>query len=353
MHLCPFLLEPVYKEKPWGGDMLARVFGRRLPSSSIGESWELSCHPHGVSAAAGGPYAGLSLPEIISMDRVAVLGERDAREDRFPLLIKFLDIEDLISVQVHPSDAYAAAHEKGDPGKTEAWYVLHTGPDACVYMGLNPCVDKRTLEEGIREGTLKDMLRRIPVKKGDVVHIPAGTVHTANGILLCEVQQNSDATYRVYDWRRVGPDGKGRPLHIEQALDVIDFSGRQTGTVRGISHAGEGYTRTLYVSCPHFAMEEIRCAGAYQDDTGGLCFHVLSCIEGQGRLIWQDAQIPFAAGQTVFIPAAAGGYAVEGHCAWIKAYRPVPEDMCSLLCAWGKNDEAGQAAGLIDYLEGL
>lgn len=350
--LRPFLLQPVYKEKPWGGEKLSSFFGRDLPFPLTGESWELACHPHGVSLVADGPLAGLPLPDAISRDRAAMLG-RDAGLDRFPLLIKFLDIEDLLSVQVHPDDAYAFAHEKGDPGKTEAWYVLDADPDSCVYLGLQHGVDRDTLAQGIREGTLQDMLRRIPVRKGDLIFIPAGTVHTASGILLCEVQQNSDTTYRVYDWQRVEPDGSTRPLHVAQALDVTDFSGAQPDVVRGVTHTGDGYSRKLYVSCPYFTMEEIRVHAVYRDDTGGELFHVLSLVAGTGSLIWNDERIPVAAGQTVFIPAAAGTYALEGACTWIKAYRPTAMEAWSLLRGWGQEDSAGQVGGLAAYTEGI
>ena len=344
--LRPFLLHPVYMEKPWGGDALRRLFGRSQPYPLTGESWELSCHPHGASIVADGPYAGLPLTEVLDKDREALLGERDASLDRFPLLIKFLDIQDLLSVQVHPDDTYAFAHEQGDPGKTEAWYILEAGPDACVYMGLNPGVDRLQMERAIREGTLSDMMRRVPVQKGDLIFIAAGTVHTAKDVFLCEVQQNSDTTYRVYDWQRVAPDGTSRPLHIPKALNVTDFSGRPVLPVRGLSHRGEGYVRTLYASCPYFTMEDIRIDTAYSDDTLGTGFHSLSLVEGEGSLLWQDTRIPVALGQTVFIPASAGAYTLTGKGVWVKAYRPSAQDVRALLDSWGVSDPGEQVAGL-------
>lgn len=351
--LRPFLLDPVYKEKPWGGDTLSRLYHRALPYPRTGESWELTCHPHGTSVVSDGPDAGAPLTGLLDRDRTAMLGERDASLARFPLLIKFLDIRDLLSVQVHPDDTYAAAHEDGDPGKTEAWYVLEAGPQACVYMGLNPGVDRATMVRAIREGTLADRLRRVPVQKGDLLFIAAGTVHTAKDVFLCEVQQNSDTTYRVYDWRRVEPDGTSRPLHIEKALDVIDYSGRAILPVRGLSHRGEGHVRTLYASCPYFTMEEIRVDTAYSDDTLGTCFHSLSLVEGEGVLSWRDTRIPVAAGRTVFVPAAAGAYSLTGKGVWIKAYRPTAKEIGALLTAWGATNPGEQVAGLTGYTEGL
>mgnify|MGYP003851170023 CR=1 FL=1 len=342
----PFLLDPVYKEKPWGGDALSRLYGRHQPYPRTGESWELTCHPHGTSTVADGPYAGLPLTEVLDRDKAAFVGERDASLARFPLLIKFLDVRDLLSVQVHPDDRYAFAHEDGDPGKTEAWYVLEAGPEACVYMGLKPGVDRPALERSIREGTLPDMMRRVPVAKGDLIFIDAGTVHAASGVFICEVQQNSDTTYRVYDWQRVEPDGTTRPLHIEKALDVTDYSGRPVNPVRGISHTGEGYVRTLYASCPYFTMEEIRVTDKYSDDTCGSCFHSLSLVEGEGTLAWGDTRIPVEAGRTVFVPAAAGAYTLTGTGVWMKAYRPTPGEMRALLSAWGVTDPGDQVAGL-------
>ena len=342
----PFLLQPVYKEKPWGGDALSRLYGRSQPYPLTGESWELTCHPHGTSVVEDGPYAGLPLTEALEKDRTALLGQRDASLDRFPLLIKFLDVRGLLSVQVHPDDSYAFAHEQGDPGKTEAWYVLEADPDACVYMGLKPGVDRPSLARAIREGTLPDRMRRVPVEKGDLLFIAAGTVHAASGVFICEVQQNSDTTYRVYDWQRVEPDGTTRPLHIEKALDVTDYSGRPVVPVRGLSHREKGYVRTLYASCPYFTMEEIRVADTYADDTRGSCFHSLSLVEGEGDITWGDIRIPVSPGRTVFIPAAAGVYTLSGKGVWMKAYRPAAGEISGLLASWGVTEPGEQVAGL-------
>jgi mannose-6-phosphate isomerase len=346
IRLRPFLLHPVYKEKPWGGDALSRLYGRSQPFPLTGESWELTCHPHGTSVVADGPYAGMLLTNLLNREPAALLGGRDASLSRFPLLIKFLDVRDLLSVQVHPDDSYAAVHEQGDPGKTEAWYVLEADPDACVYMGLQPGVDRPALERAIRDDTLSDMMRRVPVRKGDLLFIAAGTVHTASGVFICEVQQNSDTTYRVYDWQRVGPDGASRPLHIDKALDVIDFSGRPISPVRGLSRRGNGYVRTLYAACPYFSIEEIHIDTSYADDTLGTGFHSLSLVEGEGCILWRDTRIPVAAGQTTFVPASAGAYTLEGKGTWIKAYRPTAAEIRSLLDAWGVNDPGERVAGL-------
>lgn len=333
---------------------MSRLFDRSQPYLRTGESWELTCHPHGTSTVADGPYAGLPLTEVLDKDRAVLLGERDASLARFPLLIKFLDVRDLLSVQVHPDDSYAFAHEQGDSGKTEAWYILEAGPDACIYMGLKPGVDRLQLERSIQEGTLSEMMRRVTVEKGDLIFIAAGTVHAASGVFICEVQQNSDTTYRVYDWQRVEPDGTTRPLHISKALDVTDFSGRPVLPVRGLSHTGEGYVRTLYASCPYFTMEEIRVEETYSDDTCGSCFHSLSLVEGEGVLTWRDTRIPVKAGRTVFVPAAAGAYTLGGKGIWMKAYRPTAGEIRALFDVWGATDSAEQTvAGLRDYTEEL
>ncbi|HOF89518.1 MAG TPA: class I mannose-6-phosphate isomerase, partial [Armatimonadota bacterium] len=222
----PLRFTPIYKEKVWGGRRLETLLGRALPPDQpIGEAWEVSDHPHGRSVVANGPDAGTPLDALIARHGAALLGARVAAEDgaRFPLLVKYLDAEKPLSVQVHPDDAYAAEHA-GELGKTEMWYVLHAEPDACLIAGLRAGVTREAFADALAHGDPAALLHRLPVSAGDTLFIPAGRIHAIlPGLLLLEIQQNSDTTYRLYDWGRVGLDGTPRALHADEAMAVANW----------------------------------------------------------------------------------------------------------------------------------
>lgn len=223
--MYPLKFTPVYQERIWGGTGLAQEFGRKLPSDHIGESWEISAHPNGLSLVSNGPLAGENIPQLIGDFGTAFLGVKAPSQafERFPLLIKLLDANDQLSVQVHPGNAYALEHE-GEPGKYEIWYVLSAKPGAKIVYGLKNGIDKATFQQALATGDLEACLNEIPVKAGEVYTIPPGLVHGLGaGIMVAEVQQNSDTVYRVYDYNRVDQSGKTRALHLEKALDVIRF----------------------------------------------------------------------------------------------------------------------------------
>ena len=214
----PFVLKAPCKDYLWGGNRL-REFGKESDADKIAESWELSCHPDGESVIASGDYAGMTLPAFLAAHPEAA-GESCRDFERFPVLIKLIDAHDNLSVQVHPDDAYALAHE-GEYGKTEMWYIVDAEPGAELLYGFARDVTKEEFRRAIEENTLLDLVRHVPVRPGDVFFIPAGTLHAiGKGILIAEIQQNSNTTYRVYDYGRVGKDGKPRELHIAKALDV-------------------------------------------------------------------------------------------------------------------------------------
>lgn len=220
--LYPLSFAPVFKDYIWGGRNLETKLGRPLPSGIVAESWEISSHPNGHTKVADGALAGYTLGGLQERFGVELLGAPAARQ-RFPLLIKLLDANRWLSVQVHPGDAYAAEHA-GELGKTELWIVLHAEPGAELIYGLKSGVDRDRFAQAAASASIEEMLHRVPIRAGDVVYLPAGTVHALGpGVIIAEIQQNSDTTYRLYDWNRPGADGRLRPLHIQQALDVIDW----------------------------------------------------------------------------------------------------------------------------------
>lgn len=310
-------MEPVLKEKIWGGTRLAELLGKTAAKGRrIGESWELADHPHGTSRVAAGPLAGRTLREVLSRHGPAILGrELAARRwaERFGLLVKFIDASDRLSVQVHPDDALAAAHGGGDTGKTECWVVLHAEPDAWLIRGLSPGTTRRRLREAVEAGRTEECLVRRPVQAGDFVWVPAGAVHAIGpGIVLAEVQQNSDLTYRLYDWDRPGEDGKPRPLQVREALEAIDFSGDEPPSGgRGKTAEETGLHVDHLVDCPAFSLSRMRLdRRPWAGETNG-AFAALIVIGGEGRVAADGESMPIAAGDTVLVPADAGEYVFE------------------------------------------
>ncbi len=338
--LYPLMFQPILKEKIWGGKAIQKKFGRSLPSDKIGESWDVACHKNGTSVVANGSLKGKTLEQLIDSYSSTLLGHQIYKRysNKFPLLIKILDANQYLSVQVHPSDAYAALHEDGQMGKTEMWYIIHAEPGARLIYGVLPDTTKSDFENALRKGQLEKYLNSIEVNSGDVLYIPAGVVHAIGpGIMICEIQQNSDATYRVYDWNRLGDDGKPRELHIDKALDVIDFTGKHPREkLSGLSVNEDGSIRTHYVACPHFAMEKIECRGAVKEIADGSKFFTLTAVEGHGELEYAEGKQAFKAGDSMLIPACLGEYYIKGNCTVIKAYVPDREkDIIEPLTAKG------------------
>jgi mannose-6-phosphate isomerase len=230
--LYPFTFTPIFKERVWGGRKLAELYGKALPPGvPIGESWEITDRPEGVSVIANGPLAGRTLRWLMEHHAREMLGAaRPAAEGRFPLLVKLLDARDRLSLQVHPPASKAAAL-RGEP-KTEMWYFADCDPGADIYVGLKRGVTRAEFERRIADGTVAECFHRVEVKRGDAMFLPSGRVHALGaGSVLFEIQQNSDTTYRVFDWNRVGLDGKPRELHVAQAMESIDFADFEPGLV--------------------------------------------------------------------------------------------------------------------------
>lgn len=317
--LYPLKFRPILKEKIWGV-----------------ESWNIAAHKNGMSVVSSGPLMGKTLDDIIKLYRHKILGKAMDQEniDKFPLLIKLLDTTDDLSVQVHPDDNYAAKHEIGELGKTEMWYIIDAEPGATIIYGIEPGITRDEFEKAVQGESLEKYLKRLEVESGDVVYMPAGMVHAVgSGILLCEVQQNSDTTYRVYDWNRVDENGSPRDLHIEKALDVIDFKGKYDGDKLEGFTISKGTNRiTYYIATEHFAVEKLEIGGELNGYADGSKFYTLTAVEGSGHIRYCNNTIEFSGGESILIPAGLGAYAIEGDCVLIKAYIPeVEKDIISPL----------------------
>jgi mannose-6-phosphate isomerase len=341
--LYPLKLQPVYKEPIWGGRRLKEKFGKDIPSDHTGESWEVACHPNGTSTIANGTLKGKSLKEVIETYGIDLLGSRIGEEGikKFPLLVKLIDASDKLSVQVHPGDEYAFKHENGELGKTEMWYVIHAEPETQLVYGVKPGVTKEQFRQGILNGNLEELLNFVDVQTGDVFFMPATTLHAiGKGLLIAEIQQNSDTTYRVYDWNRVDSSGNPRQLHIEKALDVTDLSdvtGKEK--VEGISiHKGD-HIRTYLAACKYFATEKLQIKVVSHEMINGEKFDILMVVDGEGKIQYHDGQETFKSGDSFLIPANMGDYAITGNCTVIKSYVPdIAKDIIEPLKKHGISD---------------
>ena len=300
--------EPIFHEKIWGGRKLADDFGYEIPDGPIGECWAISAHPNGDCVVAEGAWAGRHLSELWDEHR-ELFG--DLEGDRFPLLVKIIDAKDNLSVQVHPDDAYAAEHENGSLGKRECWYVLAVDPGTQIVIGQR-AHDRAELAAMIEEGRWDDMLNLVPCNEGDFFPIEPGTVHAIQGgTLILETQQSSDVTYRVYDYDRVGDDGKPRDLHIQQSLDVVDYA--QQAPASGEVTAPEVNGVTELMECPNFVVDRVRVEGekTVAEEWPFLC---VSVIEGSGTVRAASAGVEreIARGTHFLAPSGCGDLRFSG-----------------------------------------
>ena len=307
-NLFPVKLSSAFKDYLWGGERLKTEFNKNTAMTPLAESWELSAHKDGQSVVTTGDYAGLTLTDYIAALGKEALGTACEKYNYFPLLIKLIDAKGDLSVQVHPSDEYALEHE-GEYGKTEMWYILDCEEGAALYYGFKEDTTREAYESAIREGRLTDILNRVPVKRGDVFFIPAGTVHAIGaGILICEIQQNSNTTYRVYDYLRRDKDGHLRPLHVEKALEVSCL-----GQSPDLPRIGDG-DDVLLAECGYFTVRRLRLNGTGEVTADTSSFVSLMVTEGYGTLAYSGGTLSFAKGDSLFIPAQDARLEITGSC---------------------------------------
>lgn len=310
----PMFFEPVLKNYIWGGRNLEKL-GRDLPDTGkVAESWEISSHEDGMTVVKNGPYAGKSLPELLSLLGEDLVGKNNQwalERGKFPWLVKIIDAEKRLSVQVHPNDRYAREHEGHELGKTEMWVVLYAKSEAAIVYGLAKKTNPEAFRKAISEGVLEPYLNKVFIKAGDHVCVPSGTLHAIlEGALLAEIQQNSNTTYRVYDWNRMGDDGEPRALHIERALDVLDFTqvGLKLDTPQTIQKE-EGWIcerlcQNKYFTTDRYLMEK---DAHYSGVCDGSSLEIWGVLSGEAMIAGQHMEgVRF-----VLLPAAMGPYTVE------------------------------------------
>ncbi|SHM42486.1 type I phosphomannose isomerase catalytic subunit [Ruminococcus flavefaciens] len=308
----PFLLNAPIKDYIWGGTKLRDIFGKESDLERLAESWELSCHPDGESIVSGGEFDGMKLSELIQK-HPEILGKNCKKFSGFPVLVKLIDAKNDLSVQVHPCDEYAHKYEN-DNGKTEMWYIIDAEPGAELVYGFKEKITKEEFRKAIEDNTLMDKVNRVPVKKGDVFFIEPGTLHAiGKGILIAEIQQSSNVTYRVYDYGRLGADGKPRQLHIEKALEVTNTEPLDPKRpVYGMEL--DGVVIQLLAECDYFNVNRerlIKEAKLFADDSS--FSHVL-VIGGSGELSFDGGSLELNMGTSVFVPAGTGNYVIKGNC---------------------------------------
>ena len=283
--LYPLIFQPAFKERVWGGRELERLYGKKLPlGARIGESWEISDRPGDASVIANGPLAGQTLRWLMEQHPAELLGgARTAAAGGFPLLCKILDARDKLSLQVHPPANQASALQ-GEP-KTEMWFIADAAPDASLYVGLKSGVTRAEFEKKISDGSVADCFHRIPVKTGDTMFLPSGRVHAiGDGLVIFEIQQNSDTTYRVFDWNRVGLDGKPRDLHIAQSLASIDFNDFEPKLVPANYRQGPNFKFRQLVEDPLFNVQELVFENAGAVKLSGQCLRIIAVTKGAAKI---------------------------------------------------------------------
>lgn len=317
----PLQFQPEFKERVWGGRALEQ-FGLTPPEGHIGEGWMIADHPNGTTSVLNGELAGQGLDQIREQLGKEWFGSKGFSEKngRFPLLIKLLDCNDNLSVQVHPTDDYEGL-PKGELGKTEMWYVLDAKPGAKIIYGLKDGVTRESMKEALENGTVMDTLQEVSVEAGDTFYIPAGTVHAlCAGVVVAEIQQNSDTTYRIYDYDRPGLDGKPRELHIEDSLNVTAFEGSGATTMKTDGLSAGGWLQLA--QSPYFIVEKGLVGGAWNLETKPESFTILVICEGAGTLIWNNGSMEYKAGQCFLLPANLGSYTLEGQATVLRSYLP-------------------------------
>lgn len=304
-------LNPVFKDYIWGGTRLRDDFGLKTDINPVAEGWMLACHKDGMNTIDGGEYDGKTLESVIKDGgKSKIAGTNSEKFPYFPVLIKLIDAKDNLSVQVHPDNEYAARVEH-EFGKTEMWYVLDAAPGATLIYGFKNKIGKEEFKQAIESNTLLDVLNVVEVKKGDMFFIEAGTVHAiGKGALIAEIQQNSNSTYRVYDYGRLGKDGKPRELHIQKAIDVSKTEPAKYGTKPfGKKEEISGGTRQMLTECPLFSVYNYELCGKVELNANEESFNHILVVDGSGKIGGRE----FKKGDSFFVPANYGNYEINGN----------------------------------------
>ncbi len=309
-------LKPVFKDYMWGGTRLKAEFNKKTPYEFTAESWEISTNKNGKSIITNGEFKGKSLEEIFQKRelRKSIFGNKCIGLEKFPLLIKFIDAKKDLSVQVHPDDEYAKQNEN-DLGKTELWYVLDCNENAKIVYGLKENIKKSQLKEIIKNGKIKQYLNYIEIEKGDSIYVPAGTIHAIlSGCLICEIQQNCNLTYRVYDWDRVDEYGKERTLNIEKAIDVINLENR----IEKIKLNNNSFQNII--SSKYFSVDRIEVNGKKNFISSIETFYAITVIDGKGTICANEKNYEINKGDSFVIPSELGKYRICGKLSLLNSY---------------------------------
>lgn len=308
-------LEPAYKDYLWGGTTLKDLYKKKCDYDIVAESWELSAHPAGQSIISEGHYKGMLFGDYIKGIDKSALGWKCQAYEEFPILVKFIDARDRLSIQVHPDDGFALK-EEGEYGKNEMWYIMDCKEGASLYCGFDHDVTEEEFKKAVQDNTLTELLKEIKVKKGDTIFIPAGTVHAiGSGILVCEVQQNSNSTYRIYDYGRKDKYGNGRELHLDKALQVMSFCrNEEVGTQVHEVVQCDGYSRQMLGQCKYFECTKLDVESCVQWTMEDSSFVAIVVVEGEGTIESEDKKLKFVAGSTFFVPAGKNRIRIDGKC---------------------------------------
>jgi len=326
--LYPLKFEEIYKEKIWGGKKLKENFSKKIPSNKTGESWEITDNESGVSIVKNGFLAGKTLNELIKIYGTQLIGNFIPINEKFPLLIKFIDANKRLSVQVHPADNINK-NLKQKSGKTEMWYILAAEENSKLVYGLNSEVNNKKLKKATKNGNLKSYLNEIEVSAGDFFFIPGGTIHAIKGgILLAEIQQNSDTTYRIFDWNRTDENGNSRPLHIKKAFKVIKSINQKMDNPKNnkdVIYENNNYKQKFLTISPYFAVERISLKKEFNFKPASKRFYIIINLEGNKKIKADNKNYNLHPGETILIPASLKNVKIEGKGEFLRTY--IPENL--------------------------
>lgn len=312
-------LKPAVKDYLWGGRKLVEQYHKESDLEKVAETWELSNHKDGSSLIINGIDQGKTFREYIEEHDKSIWGKNCEKYDNFPIMIKFIDAKQALSIQVHPDDEYALKNE-GEFGKNEFWYVLDALPNSFLYYGVNKEMSKEEYRQHIEDDTICDYLKKVEVKKGDCFFIKAGTIHAIGaGLIIAEIQQCSNSTYRVYDFKRLGVDGKPRELHIDKAVDVSNLvPSERTGQAEGKLEVFEQYSQLLLTQNDYFTCMKYDVDGIFEGIVDLNSFQALTILDGEGKIKTKSQEIDIQKGDSIFIPAQEMNYKIEGQVSFIK-----------------------------------